>query len=121
MYHQLLTCNRLPSLEQILELVAGVGDLSEPHHPTRAFESVQLTQQPGRGVLVIVVFRCQLEDPLEAVTGLVEEEREQFRVFQIFVQFRRLTSTPRVPTISPAGFFTATAIVKHGSPVNRES
>jgi hypothetical protein len=46
---------RLP-LEQILDLMAGVGDLPQPHHPTRALEGVQLAQEQGRRVLVIVIF-----------------------------------------------------------------
>ena len=95
---------RLTACKEILELMAGVRNLCQTHHPARALQGVQLSQQPCRRVLVIAVVRDQIEDPLEAVAGLVEKEREQFRVSQIFVQFSRFTSTPSVPTISPLEF-----------------
>jgi len=118
---ELPTGRRLGSLEQVLDLVAGFCNLAEAHHPGRPFQCMQLAAKLCRWLSVTLHRRNELDDPLEAIGGLFEEEGEKFRILQISVQFRRLTSTPRVPTISPAGFETATAIVKHGSPVSKES
>lgn len=82
---------------------------------------MQLAPELGRLRAAILDRRYQFEDPFEASAGLLEEKREEFRISQIFVQFRRFTSTPSVPTISPAWLDTATAMVKQGSPVNSES
>ena len=101
--------------------MTGFCNLAQAHHPGRTFQCVQLAAKLCRWFLATIHRRNELEDPLEAIAGLFEEEDEKFGILQIFVQFRRLTSTPRVPTISPAGFETATAIVKHGSPVSNES
>lgn len=84
--------------------MTGVSNFSQPHHPARTFQGVELPQQLSRRLIVFSVVGDQLDNPLEAVTRFVEKEREQFRIPQIFVQFRRFTSTPRVPTISPVVF-----------------
>ena len=63
----------------------------------------------------------KIGDPVNPFTGFFEEKWKEFGIAQIFVQLRRFTSTPRVPTISSLALRTATAIVKQGSPVNRES
>ena len=82
---------------------------------------MQLPAQLCRRVLILLNLRGEIQDPIDPLAGLFEKEREEFRIAQILVQFKRLTSTPRVPIISSPEFFTATAIVKQGSPVNSES
>lgn len=82
---------------------------------------MQLATEQGRSLLVSFQLRHQLQNPVQAFAGFLEEKREEIRIAQILVQFMRLTSTPRVPTISPSALVTATAMVKHWSPVNSDS
>ena len=72
---------------------------------------------------VVVIHRTdQRAESLDPVSRLLEEEGVEIVVVsQILVQFRRFTSIPRVPTITPAVSWKATAMVKHGSPVSNES
>lgn len=115
--------HRIGPLEQVLRKVASVRYFPQPHHPAGAFERVQLAPQLGRRFVIQLRARHELTDSIHTVAGFFEEEREQVVVdfFQIFVQFRRFTSIPRVPTISSSASRTATAIVKQGSEVNNES
>ena len=82
---------------------------------------MQLPAQPCWRVSTLLNLPCEVKDPVDPLAGLFEKEWKEFRVAQILVQFKRLTSTPRVPIISSSEVFTATAIVKQGSPVNSES
>lgn len=109
------------TLEEVLRLVAGARDLQEAHHAASALERMKFPSQLRHRLFVPIHLGDQLQDPVDPLAGFFEKEREEFRIAQIFVQFRRLTSTPRVPTISSSEFFTAMAMVKHGSPVNSES
>jgi len=91
--------------------VAELGHLTKTHHPARAFEGVELPANLH-----------ELVEQLDPVSRLLEKEGAEIVVnFQIFIQFKRLMSTPRVPTIAPAASWTATAMVKHGSLVSSES
>lgn len=102
--------------------MAQLGHLTKTHHPARAFEGVELPANPHRGIHVLVQCLDELAEQLDPVSRLLEKEGAEIVVdFQIFIQFRRLMSTPRVPTIAPAASWTATAMVKHGSPVSSES
>jgi hypothetical protein len=113
---------RLRSLQQILRLVAKFGHLTKTHHPARTLEGVQLPANLGRSILALIHRADQLVESLDPVSRFLEEEGVEIVVVsQILVQFRRFTSIPRVPTIAPAASWTATAMVKHGSPVRSES
>ena len=102
--------------------MAKLGHLTKTHHPARAFEGVELTANLHRGIHVLVHCIDQLVEQLDPVPRLLEKEGAEIIVdSQIFIQFRRLMSTPRVPTIASAASWTATAMVKHGSPVSSES
>jgi hypothetical protein len=118
---QLSSCRPYIAFEQILRFVARSRDLMQAHHSAGALECMQLPAQSGRRVLVLFQPRYELLDPVDAFASLFKKEREEFRIAQILVQFKRLTSTPRVPIISLSEFLTATAIVKQGSPVKSES
>jgi hypothetical protein len=116
---------RFGALEQVLGQMACVSNRPETHHPARTLESVQLSLELRRRLLVFSQARGQLEDPIQTLTGFFEKECVQIVVrrirIQIFVQFKRFTSTPRVPTISPSPSRTAIAIVKQGSSVKSDS
>jgi hypothetical protein len=67
---------------------------------------VQLSLELRRSLFVFSQARGQLEDSIQTLAGFFEKECvevvvRRFRI-QIFVQFKRFTSTPRVPTISPS-------------------
>jgi hypothetical protein len=122
---ELAALRRLGALDQVLCHVARLGNLSETHHPAGALEGVQLSPELSRRLLVFFETSDQLEDPIQTLAGFFEKECVQivvsrFRI-QIFVQFKRFTSTPRVPTISPSASRTAIAIVKQGSSVKSDS
>jgi len=114
--------HQLRRLQQVLRPVAELGHLTKAHHPTGAFQGVQLPADLHRGIHVFVHGVEELVEQLNPVSRLLEKEGAKIVVdSQIFIQFRRLISTPRVPIIVPAASWTATAIVKHGSPVSSES
>ena len=99
-----------------------LGHLTKTHHPAGTFEGVQLPANLCRGLLAFIHRADQRAESLDPVSRLLEEEGVEIVVVsQILVQFRRFTSIPRVPTIAPAASWTATAMVKHGSPVRSES
>jgi len=105
--------------------VAHICNLAKTHHPAGTLEGVQLSSELGRCLLVSFQVRDQLEDPIQTLARFFKKECVQivvsrFRI-QIFVQFNRFTSTPRVPTISPSASRTAIAIVKQGSSVKSDS
>ena len=108
-------------LEEVFGGVARIGYLNQSEHPARALECMELSPELSSGDLVGFRTGCEPSNPIEAVTCLLEKECEQFGVFQIFVQFSKFTSTPSAPITSSSTSRTATAIVKHGSPVSRES
>ena len=116
---------RFRAFEQVLCHMARLSNLPETHHPAGALEGVQLSPELSRRLFVFFQARDQLEDPIETLAGFFEKERVQIVVgrlgIQIFVQFKRFTSTPRVPTISPSASRTAIAIVKQGSSVKSDS
>ena len=102
--------------------MAKLGHLTKTHHPARAFEGVQLPANLHRSIHALVHCVDQLAEQLDPVSRLLEKENAEIVVdSQILIQFRRLMSTPRVPTIAPPASWTATAMVEHGSPVNSES
>jgi len=122
---ELAGLRQIGALEHVLCQVARIRNLPEAHHPACALECVQLSPELSQRPLVFFQPRGQLEDPVQTLAGFFEKECAQivvsrFRI-QIFVQFNRFTSTPRVPTISPSAFRTAIAIVKQGSSVKRDS
>jgi hypothetical protein len=116
---------RCVAVEQVLGRMTCFSDSPETHHPARTLECVQLSFELRRRLRVFSQARGQLEDPVQTFAGFFEKECEQFVVrrirVQIFVQFKRLTSTPRVPTMAPSAPRTATAMVKQGSSVKSES
>ena len=86
---------------------------------------MQLSPDSIRRFLKFALAGGQLENSIQTLARFFEEKCVQivvrrFRV-QIFVQFKRFTSTPRVPTISLSASRTAIAIVKQGSSVKRDS
>ena len=102
--------------------MAKLGHLTKTHHPARAFEGVELPASLHRRILVLAHRADELVEQLDPVSRLLEKEGAEIVVnIQIFIQFKRLMSTPRVPTIAPAASWTATAMVKQGSPVSSES
>lgn len=112
-------------LEKVLRHVARLSNLSEAHHPAGALEGVQFPPELSGRLFVLFQARDQLLDPVQTLAGFFEKECAQvvvgcFRI-QIFVQFKRFTSTPRVPIISPSASRTAIAIVKQGSSVKSDS
>ena len=102
--------------------MAELGHLTKTHHPACAFEGVELPANLHQGIHVLLHCVEELVEQLDPVSRLLEKEGAEIVVnFQIFIQFKRLMSTPRVPTIAPAASWTATAMVKHGSLVSSES
>ena len=122
---ELTALRRFGALEQVFRLMARVSDFPETHHPARALECVQFSSELSRRPLVFSRARGQFEDSIQTLARFFKKECVQivvsgFRI-QIFVQFKRFTSTPRVPTISSSASRTAIAIVKQGSSVKSDS
>jgi hypothetical protein len=113
------------AFELVLREVARVSNLPKTHHPAGSLEGVEFSPKLSRSLFVVFKTRDQLENPIQTLAGFFEKECAQVVVrcirIQIFVQFKRLTSTPRMPTISLSAFRTATAIVKQGSSVKSDS
>ena len=122
---EFLELSRIGALEHVLNEVAFIRNLAIAHHPAGALEGVQLSPDLSRCLLVSVQIRNEFEDSIQTLARFFKKECVQivvsgFRI-QIFVQFKRFTSTPRVPTISPSASRTAIAIVKQGSSVKSDS